>query len=102
MSLKLEMLDFMSKLQNAIDVFNIDPDESEFCDTPYVVEKLVASLMVANAAFQVLKLSEDLMYGEISPAVFMSKWKEHTENRQINVIGDEVKDLLKKTGKRGE
>lgn len=98
MSAKLALLDLIGKLQNAVEVFKYDMDSSEYADDPDVMRGITETIEVIARVMPTIKLTEDLIYGEITPKVYLKKY---TPMDPVILIGDEVKDLLKRTSSNG-
>lgn len=102
MSVRLELVDLIAKVNNTIEVFNVDNENSEFEDDPEVIERLEQSLLIFETAFPYMQLVEDLLYGEITPVVFMKRWKKYAAMRGIDIevdeISPEVQEFLKRVG----
>lgn len=102
MSAKGELLELMGKIQNIIEVYEHDPIFSEFEEDPHVIEILNEVFLVIQVAFPAVQLSQDLIYGEITPHVFTLKWEQLGDSFRSEggeEIGPEVAQFLDKMKK---
>lgn len=95
MPINLETFELTSKIKNAVDIFTLDRENSEFEDDPEVIDKLKQIAVIAEKVGPILQLGEDILFGEITPRVFMKRWKAVESSKYGNYNVDEPVDEIK-------
>lgn len=102
-----ELMDLLCEVQNEIDNYYDDEDNSEFVDHPHVIAILGQSIATIERVFPALKSIEDVMNGVISPTVFVQRWRASLTHMKYPDIdpkhGEGVKEtnsMLKRVSRR--
>ena len=97
MPTRSELGELIGKIQNSIEVYKEDVENSEFADDGFVIPKLEKAVWLFQSYLPALTAVEDLLFGDTTPNVFMKRWKRVEKanvDYSVDTITPEVADFL--------
>lgn len=100
-TIRSELLEFLNALQNEVQMFDVDPECSEFESEPGIVDKFRATIAAVERMYPLIQMVDEMLLGEISPKLFWHKWEQvkvhldYQEDEDEPEIGDDVTNFLK-------
>ena len=102
---RAHMLTFLNQMMNEVQMYEVDEDESLFCGEPEVIEAIEQTIPVLERMAPALQAIDEVMNGDITPALFLHKWNNIIDHFQFpdcddSEISQGVKDFLDRVSKR--
>lgn len=110
--ISMELLEFMSGLQNEIQLFEVDQECSQFDEGDAgIIDKMRACVALLERIFPMVQVVDEVTIGMISPKLFWKKWEkikmhydfpDDEDEVGIDDAKGDVNNLLSKFGSEGE